>query len=289
MKLWKYIKSAFTNHWNLLGLAGGAAFTAVSGQWQVGLPLMAAAEIAWLGFVGTHQKFRQHVDMHEHQKLKADDAAAAKTRARLMLSSLPRGAQRRYELLMEQCQEMRAITKNYQAAQGAESDEFVVESRLEGLDRLLWLYLKLLYTEHSLNRFFETTTIDNIEREIEQINGRLEREAARPENQQRERIVATLQDSLKTCLGRRKNFEQARDSYELVKAEEKRLENKIRSLAETGISKGDSGLLSNQVDVVAGSIQDTERTLSELEFVTGFSTFEDEAVPEMVKRRVTAD
>lgn len=289
MKLWKYIKSAFSNHWNLLGLAGGAAFTAVSGQWEVGLPLMAAAEVAWLGFVGTHPTFRRHVDMQEHNKLKGEEEAAAATRARMMLSSLPRGAQRRYEQLMEQCEEMRAITKNYQAAQGAESDAFVVESRLDGLDRLLWLYLKLLHTEHSLNRFFETTTIDNIEREIKQIQGRLDREGSRPENKQRERIVATLQDSLKTCMERRANFEQARDSFELVKAEEKRLENKIRSLAETGISKGDSGLLSDQVDVVAGSIQDTERTLSELEFVTGFSTFEEEAVPEMVKRRVIAD
>lgn len=285
MKLWKYLKSAFTNHWNLLGLAGGAAFTAVSGQWEVGLPLMAAAEVAWLGFVGTHPKFRKHVDMAEHQKQKVEDAAAAKTRARLMLSSLPRGAQRRYEALMEQCKEMRVITKQYQSAQGAETDEFVIESRLEGLDRLLWLYLKLLHTEHSLNRFFETTTIDNIEREIHQIEGRLKREQSRPENSQRERIVATLQDSLTTCLGRKKNFEQARDSYELVKAEEKRLENKIRSLAETGISKGDTGLLSDQVDTVAGSIQETEKTLSELEFITGFETFEDEAVPEIMKRR----
>jgi len=289
VKLWKYIKSAFSNHWNLLGLAGGLAFTAISGQWAVGLPLLAAAEFAWLGFVGTHPKFQLHIDMQEHGKRKAEEAAAAKTRARMMLSSLPRGAQRRYEQLMEQCQEMRTITKNFQAAQGTEIDAFVVESRLEGLDRLLWLYLKLLHTEHSLNRFFETTTIVDIEREIKQIQTRLEREESRSDNQQRERIVATLKDSLKTCLERKQNFEQARDSFELVKAEERRLENKIRSLAETGISKGDSGLLSGQVDIVAGSIQDTERTLSQLEFVTGFSTFDDEAVPEMVKRRVTAN
>jgi len=98
-----------------------------------------------------------------------------------------------------------------------------------------------------------------------------------------------LQDSLNTCLDRKKNFEQARDSYELVKAEQKRLENKIRSLAELGISKGDPGMLSTQVDSVAGSIQETEKTLSELEFVTGFSTYDDEAVPEMVNRRTVTN
>ncbi|MEZ6129613.1 MAG: hypothetical protein R3C59_13100 [Planctomycetaceae bacterium] len=286
MKIWKYMKAAFTNHWHLLGLAGGAAMTVISGQYEVGLPLLAAAEVAWLGFVGTHPRFRQFVDIHEHQKLKADDAEEARVRMRLMLSSLPRGAQRRYQVLMAQCEEMRAITKQYQAAQGTEADQTLVTMRLEGLDRLLWLFLKLLYTEHSLNRFFETTTIDNIENEINQISARLKRETERPEQQHRSRIIATMQDSLRTCEQRKRNFEQARDSYELVKAEQRRLENKIRSLAETGFSKGDPSALSSQVDSVAGSIQETEKTLSELEFVTGFSTFEDEAVPEIVTRRV---
>ena len=98
--------------------------------------------------------------------------------------------------------------------------------------------------------------------------------------------MATLEDNRQTCEQRRVNFEQARDSYELVRAEQKRLENKIRSLTETGISKGDPGLLSTEVDAVAGSIRETEKTLSELQFVTGFATFENEAVPEIVTRKV---
>lgn len=280
----KYIKAAFTNHWNLLGLAGGAAFTAISGQWEVGLPLMAAAEVAWLSFVGTHPRFRQFIDIQDHQKIREDNERAAKTRMRLMLGSLPRGAQKRFSALMAQCDEMRSITKQYQTAHRDEPDSTTTELRLDGLDRLLWLFLKLLYTEHSLNRFFETTTIDKIRKEIQLVESRLKREKSRPENQQRPRLIATHEDSLQTCKERQRNFEQARDSYELVKAEQKRLENKIRSLAEVGISKGDPSLLSSQVDSVADSIHETERTLGELEFVTGFSTFESEAVPEIVPR-----
>ena len=287
MNISKYIKAAFLNRWHLLGLAAGAAFTALSGEWGVALPLLAAAEIGWLGFVGTHPRFRQFIDIQDHHKLRNDDAQAAGKRMRLMLNSLPRGAQRRYQTLRKQCEEMRSITSQYQAAHGSSSDNAVADVRLDGLDRLLWLFLKLLYTEHSLNRFFETTTIDSIRREIAQIEGRLRKETSR--EKPRDRIVATLQDSLKTCQSRRDNFEQARDSYELVKAEQKRLENKIRSLAETGISKGDPGLLSDQVDSVAGSIQETEKTLSELEFVTGFSTFEAEAVPEIVSRQTVTE
>ena len=289
MSIWKYIKAAFSNRWNLLAVAGGVGFSVVSGRPEVVLPLLAAAELAWLGFVGTHSKFRQFVDIQEHQQLKSDDARTAEVRMRRMLTSLPRGAQRRFEELMSQCEEMRNITRQYQVAHGAEeTDSAFSEVRLDGLDRLLWLFLKLLYTENSLNRFFETTTIDAIERELRQVNGRIEREQSRPKSQQRKRIMATLKDNRQTCEQRRKNFEQARDSYELVRAEQKRLGNKIRSLAETGISKGDPGMLSTEVDAVAGSIHDTEKTLSELQFVTGFSTFENEAVPEIVTRKVVA-
>jgi len=286
VSLSKYIKAAFTNRWNLLGLAGGIGFSLLSGTPEIGLPLVAAAEIAWLGFVGTHPKFRQFVDVSEHQQLQQDDARTAEIRMRRMLTSLPRGAQRRFDVLMEQCEELRKITRQFQHAHGADTDEAIAEVRLEGLDRLLWLFLKLLYTENSLNRFFETTTIDQIEREIRQVKGRLNRENARPDQEQRSRIIATLQDNLKTCEQRKRNFEQARDSYELVKAEQRRLENKIRSLAELGISRGDPASLSTEVDTVAGSIHETEATLSELEFVTGFQTYEDEAVPEIVTRKV---
>lgn len=289
MSISKYISAAFRNRWNLLGLLGGVGFSLLSGRPEIGLSLVAAAEVAWLGLIATHPKFQQYIDVAEQQELRSDDARTAAARMRRMMSSLPRGAQQRFNELMERCNELRTIAEQYRDAhQHDTAPETFSELRLDGLDRLLWLFLKLLYTENSLNRFFETTTMDEIEREIRQVQARLKREHERPENQQRQRIIATLQDSLKTCEQRRVNFQQARDSYELVKAEQKRLEHKIRSIAETGISKGDPSTFSHEVDSVTGSIHDTERTLSELEFVTGFSTSEDEIVPEIVPRKVTA-
>lgn len=289
MSISKYISAAFRNRWNLLGLLGGVGFSLLSGRPEIGLSLLAAAEVAWLGLIATHPKFQQYIDVAEQQELRSDDARTAAARMRRMMSSLPRGAQQRFNELMERCNELRTIAEQYRDAhQHDTAPETFSELRLDGLDRLLWLFLKLLYTENSLNRFFETTTMDEIEREIRQVQARLKREHERPENQQRQRIIATLQDSLKTCEQRRVNFQQARDSYELVKAEQKRLEHKIRSIAETGISKGDPSTFSHEVDSVTGSIHDTEKTLSELEFVTGFSTSEDEIVPEIVPRKVTA-
>lgn len=284
MGLTRYIKAAFTNRWNLLGLAGGIGFSLLTSP-LVGLPLVAAAELGWLGLLGTHPKFQRYVDAQEQAQRRAEMAGTSEQRMRRILKTLPRGAEQRFLSLKDQCEELRGIAQHYRAAHaGDEVDTDLAELRLDGLDRLLWLFLRLLYTEHSLNRFFETTTIDRIEKEIRQLEKRLEREKDREQTPQRQRIAATLQDNLATCRERRANFEHARDSYELVKAEQQRLENRIRSLAEMGISRGDPGMLSSQVDSVAGSISETEKTLHDLQFVTGLDDT-DETVPTIVNRQ----
>jgi len=287
VKLFRYIRKAFTNHWNLLGIVGGVGFSVLSGNPAVGLSLVAAAEVAWLGFVGTHPRFQQYVDVTENEEQRSQDAAATDERMRKMFAALPRGLQNRFTELLKQCHELRSISQGYHAANSATEDGTVSELRMNGLDKLLWLYLKLLYTEFSLNRFFETTGVDQIQRDLKQVQERLKREQERPPGTQRDRIVATLQDNLETCEQRLANFSQAKDSYELVRAEQQRLETRIRSLAEMSISQGDPGTISSQVDTVAGSVAQTEKTLEDLKFVTGLSSF-DETVPEIIPRQKVA-
>lgn len=287
MPLLRYIRKAFTNHWNLLGLAGGIGFSLLTGNPMIGLPLVAAAEFAWLGFVGTHPRFQNYVDVLENEATRTQDAAASDERMRKMFAALPRGLQNRFNDLLKQCHELRSIGQGYQVANNGAVDGSASELRMHGLDKLLWLYLKLLYTEFSLNRFFETTSAEQIQRELKQVQERLKRETDRPAGTQRDRIVATLKDNVQTCEQRLVNFSQARDSYELVRAEQQRLETRIRSLAEMSISQGDPGTISTQVDTVAGSVEQTERTLEDLKFVTGLSS-SDEAVPEIIPRQRVA-
>ena len=46
------IKRAFLWHWHLLGLGTGAGFALLSGMPFAWVPLLAAAELAYLGFLG---------------------------------------------------------------------------------------------------------------------------------------------------------------------------------------------------------------------------------------------
>lgn len=287
MQLLGYIRKAFSNQWNLLGLVGGIGFSLLSGSPEIGLPLVIAAEVAWLGIVGTHPRFQQYVDVSENEVVRSLNAAVTDDRKRKILAALPHALQKRFAELLTQCDELRSISQGYHAANNATEDGTVSQLRVNGLDRLLWLYLKLLYTEYSLNRFFETTGIEQIQQEMKQLKERLTREQERDVGTQRDRIIATLQDNRQACEQRQANFQQARDSYELVRAEQQRLETRIRALAEMSIRLGDPETISSQVDTVAGSVVETEKTLEDLKFVTGLSTI-DETVPEMIPREKVA-
>ena len=124
-------------------------------------------------------------------------AGSADERTRKILKTLLRGVEQRFRCLMDQCEELCNITRHYRSAQaGDETDADLAELRLDVQDRLLWLFLQMLYTEHVRNRFFDTTAIDRIEREIHQVEKRLERERDRLQTPQRQRIAATLWDNL---------------------------------------------------------------------------------------------
>ena len=90
-------------------------------------------------------------------------------------------------------------------------------------------------------------------------------------------------DNLATSQERLANLEKARENHELVQLEIERLENKIRSLSELAVNRQEPDFISDQVDSVATSMRETEETMHELDFATGFGDL-DEEVPQLVNR-----
>jgi hypothetical protein len=70
-------------------------------------------------------------------------------------------------------------------------------------------------------------------------------------------------------------------NYNFVQHELDRLENKIKSLAELAVNRQDPDYVTSQVDAVAKSMLDTEKTMNDLQFVTGLGQVDEEA-PELL-------
>jgi hypothetical protein len=159
------------------------------------------------------------------------------------------------------------------------------ELQLSGLERLLWICLRLVYTQTMLERFFERTDEGQVQREIKRLEDGVARMPAEDTagTSPRQSIRKALLDNLETCRGRLEYLHKARDNFDLVEAEIERMENKISSITEMSINRQDPQFVSGQVDQVAASLVQTEQTMNDLLFATGLDPIGD-APPSIIPR-----
>src|SRR5436190_9877425 len=152
-----YLKEAFMFRWNLLLFLGGTAAAALTPLAPVLLPLVAAGELTYLTGLVSVPRFRAAIDAKVHAAGKAAGASAAPAPPPVslvsMLGSLPPEARTRFERLHARCLEMRGIAAGVRGAAGDQNS--VEEIRTPGLDRLLWLFLRLLLSKAALDRFLQ--------------------------------------------------------------------------------------------------------------------------------------
>ncbi|MBX9792034.1 MAG: hypothetical protein K2Y37_24180 [Pirellulales bacterium] len=283
MGVLRYVKAAFLNRWNLLFFGAGIAAGAISGGMaDVVMPLVVAAEVAYVGLLGTHPKFQKAIDAQD-AKLRRDDAGQqARLSLDRVLSALPPDSLKRFQSLRSCCLELRQIAAGLKHTDPASSADPLEDLQVAGLDRLLWMFLRLLYTEYSLSRFLSRTQRRDIDAEIARLEKQLEAVGAAGDDPQRAKIRKALEDNLATCRQRAANLDQAAGNLQLVRLELDRLENKIRSLGELAIGRQEPDFIAGQVDQVAASMLETERTMKDLNLATGLEQL-DEAVPPLMQ------
>ena len=262
-----YLKAAFFFRWNLLFLLGGLAGAAIMPLPDVTLPLVMAGELAYLTALTSLPRFRAAIDAKVHKD--AGTTAAAPTTAPslvVMLAGLPGDARKRFEQLHARCVEMRHLAVGVRGASGREAGS-AEEIRTPGLDRLLWLFLRLLMSKNALDRFLKTMSSEEVNARLEQ----LRKDVAAAQNAGDERIVRSLQDSIASAELRLDNYERAKKNAQFVSIELDRMEGKIQALAEMAVNRQDPDLLSSQVDSAAESMRQTEKAVNELQHLTGLA------------------
>jgi len=263
-----YLKEAFLFRWNLLFFLGGAAAAAMTPLAPVLLPLVAAGELTYLTGLVSIPRFRAAIDAKVHAAGKgAVGSAPAPPPVSLvaMLAGLPGEARTRFQRLHARCVEMRSIAAGVRGAAGDQGGS-AEEIRTPGLDRLLWLFLRLLLSKAALDRFLQTMSEAEITARLAELRKSLE--AAKGGD---ERIIRSLQDSAASCELRLDNYGRAKKNAEFVSLELDRIEGKIQALAEMAVNRQDPDFLSSQVDSAADSMRQTEKAVSELQHLTGLA------------------
>ncbi len=280
-----YLKKAFLVHWNLLALGAVSVAGIISGQPDVVLPITAAVEILYLATLSTNRKFQSAMDAETYKAVRAEESRRAQAKTLQLFEALAPADRRAFDQLKAQIVNLSRIAESIVGSAAA-----AASGRQSGMNHLLWIYLKLLYSKNAVERFFAITNPSAIDEDISRIKSRLEtlgtKESDSPTDAKRR---ASLEDQLKTCEARLENFQRAKDNYEFIQDELGRLSAKISGLAEMAVARQDPNFISDEVDSVSKSVEAGEKAMSELDFLTGWSNL-DEAAPDLlseVSREIT--
>jgi hypothetical protein len=279
--LW-YVKKAFLLKWNLLAVGAAVVAGVISGYPEAVIPVAMGLEVLYLAALSSNGRFQDAMRAQEHELTSAFAAASSGQKRDRMLASLQPRDRSSFERLKEQCATLRQIAREVKGAQGADP-VLDVDYQSEGMNRLLWIYLRLLYSKNAIERFFETIDRSGIEEDMAHAAQRLAAlgdPADDSPNDTRRR--ASLEDHVRTCEVRLANHARAADNYEFIKDEIARLSSKIASLAEMAVNRQDTSFISSEVDIVSESVASSEKAMSELDFLTGW-TAGDEAAPDLLE------
>jgi hypothetical protein len=171
--------------------------------------------------------------------------------------------------------EMRTIAAGVRGSTASEQLSAPETIRSPGLDRLLWLFLRLLLSKAALDQFLLTIDDRDISASLEQLRSSL----AGAQQANDERVIRSLQDSIAMAELRLDNHARAQKNQQFVVIELDRIEQKIHALAEMAVNSQDPDFLSSQVDSAAESMRQTEKAVSELQHLTGLADQLEEPPP----------
>lgn len=143
----------------MLAAAFGIFGFAEHAVWLLGI----GVESTVLFALTTSERFRKVVDGAQLQSSEVD----AETRRRALITTLPSELQRRLIDLVKVCG--RVSDLNQQSG-----DEFVLATNRDALQRLEWVFLKLLVARHNLTSVGQTTSIRELQADIAGIEQTLE-------------------------------------------------------------------------------------------------------------------
>ncbi len=278
--LLRYLKEAFMFRWNLLVFGGAAAAAIVSGHADIALPLVAAGEVVYLAGLATLPRFQGAIDAKaraEERGLTGPSGAAlqqprvdARDKIMEVLKSLTEDRRARFLRLRARCVEMSRIA-NAVRGETRDSSGASTELRTPALDRLLWVFLRLLLSEQAITRFLQAADEAGIDKTLGDLQVRRKKRAdsVGEANQADDRIIRSLDDSIATAELRKENVDKARNNAEFVATELDRLENKIAAVTEMAVSHTDPDAMSSRIDAISEGISQTEATIRELQTITG--------------------
>src|SRR5262249_7412672 len=143
-------------------------------------------------------RFQQFVAAQKAKQERNQEQASAEGGLERILSALPPKLVKRFEALRTRCLELRQIAVGLKDPSRADEPMPLEGLQLAGLDRLLSTFLRLLFTQHMLERFFQRTDEEQIGNTIKNLEQSLKAQSVGTDDPQRQKIRKALEDNIQT-------------------------------------------------------------------------------------------
>jgi len=272
--LWNYLKAAFNArpigmfippNWAGVSLFGMLGVLVSPGFWFLG----AGLELAYLYLLAFNPRFRKGVDAQANGSVLEHE----KKRAKALLAPLSSEDRAKYMELTARCTGMLEQQAQTQAPKAA------VDAQRAGLERLLWIYLKLLLTRQTLARMV------NQDDQHGEASRELERRVVEAEKRLKE---PTLDEDLKKSLTSQVDILKqrlvaraaARQKHAFLEAELTRIVEQVELIREQSALATDPESVSQRIDQVTSTLGDTNQWIKEQREIFGeVDSILDEAPP----------
>ncbi len=250
------------------------ALTTLGAGFATGEPLYFVAGatayvIGWVYLPDTafFQRWRERRVNAESQAATVTELAQFAKRREAILGSLSSKLRERYALLAKVCRDIEtAAAENEYAADLRLSGD----ARLRKIDELMWMYLRLLSIQQSLEMFLETERTEDLRGSVsdaEQETAALEREIkTEPAHlETKKRLLSSRRERLEVLRKRLQRNEEAESNLELVMSEQQRLGEQIKLIRADAVATKNADALSARIDASVAHLNETNRWLSEMD------------------------
>jgi hypothetical protein len=252
-----YLLDAFKSQYNLIALGTAVGFAVLSGSF---LPLVIAAgvELTVLPMMERFQRYQRarHREQEKLERRRGEQTA--------MLESLDEDETRRYEQLEGLAAEIR---QNYGGLDA--SSQMLLDEVVRKLDFLLAFYLRMRSSVARYEQYFESTDPRRIQDRI----ARLDQEIARSPDR-----VKQVKAKTRAVLGKRmERYQKALENKQLVDAQTETVQEVLHLLRDQSYSMRDPRTITEQLDSLVTSAEETERGVRDMEELLGIA--QDEILP----------
>jgi hypothetical protein len=257
---WDYVRAAFVAR--PIGMLVppnwiGLSVFALLGLLNSGFLLVGAGlELAYLYLLTSHPRFQRLVGAERLQRVQQQ----WKSRLNAILSRLGKADRERYLALEERCRSILEL-------QGSE-DAAGLRAQGEGLGRLLWIYVKLLFTRQSIAEVRRESAgsegrSSDLNKRIAQIQAQLNSDKITDD------LRKSLTGQVEILQQRRQKQQEGDEKLAFLESELTRVQEQVELIREQAVLATDSETISQRIDQIAATLGGTTQWIREQQQIYG--------------------